>query len=303
MSGVTPGVRPIVEPKSGSSYTQVLAGQPLMGLVAGLAAIFIGYVIIFPSLAGVVTYFGWLARGKPGDYQTFTTNALNFGYPEGMAAGFISIAVFIPLALLMMRFVNMRRPVWLSSVQPGMRWRYLIVVVIVAAVVLNIAYWLTSGRTDFHWAPAPKVWLWLAMIVVLGPLQAAGEEYLFRGYLMQVVGSVIKQPWIVVGASGVVFTALHGTQNVPLLLDRFAFGAVMGALVVLTGGLEAAIAAHAVNNVFAFGYAALSGGVAGARTLTEVSWATAGTNILAYVVIGVIAWRFGVMMKVAVKSA
>ena len=295
------------EPQSGSGYTRVLAGQTLeqtlMNLVVGVAAIFVAYIIIFPSLGGVITYFGWLARGKPGDYQTYSTAALSFQYPEGMVAAFISIAVFIPLALLMMRFVHQRRTVWLSSVQPGMRWRYLFVVAVAAAIVLNVVYWLTSGRTDFHWAPAPRVWLWLAMIIVLGPLQAAGEEYMFRGYLMQVIGSAIKQPWIVVGVSGVVFAAVHGTQNLPLLLDRFAFGAVMGALVVLTGGLEAAIATHAVNNVFAFGYAALSGGVASARTLTEVSWATAGTNIVAYLVIGVIAWRVGVMMKVAVKSA
>jgi len=274
-----------------------------MGLVAGLAVIFVGYVVVFPSVAGVITYFGWLARGKPGGYQSFSTNALNFSYPEGMAASFLSIAVFIPLALLMMRYVNLRRPVWLSSVQPGMRWRYLIVVAIVAAVVLNAAYWLTSGRTDFHWAPTPGVWVWLVMIVLLGPLQAAGEEYLFRGYLMQVIGSVIKQPWIVIGASGVVFAAVHGVQNVPLLMDRLAFGCMMGALVVLTGGLEAAIAAHAVNNVFAFGYAALSGSLVGARTLTEVSWTTAGTNMLAYAVIAAVAWRVGMVMRVAVTSA
>lgn len=298
----TPFMRPAVDPVSGARYTQVIAGEPLMSLLAGVSAMALGFFIIYPLLQGAITWIGWAARGKPGAFQDFLTAASAYQYPEGMLGSFLALGLFIPLTMFMIRFTHQRRTVWLASLQPGMRWRFLLACVLVSVVVLNVAYWATSGRTDFHWNPAPNTWVWLLIIVLLGPLQAAGEEYLFRGYLMQLLGSVLSRPWLVVLISGVLFTVVHGWQNMPLMLDRFAFGCVMGALVVLTGGLEAAIAAHAVNNVFAFGYATLSNTLTDARTINETSWAIAGTNILAYLVIGVIVWRIGIYMRVAVKT-
>ena len=50
----------------------------------------------------------------------------------------------------------------------------------------------------------------------------------------------------------VVFALLHGTQNLPLFADRLVFGLLAGLLVWRTGGLEAGIAAHVINNVFAY---------------------------------------------------
>jgi membrane protease YdiL (CAAX protease family) len=42
------------------------------------------------------------------------------------------------------------------------------------------------------------------------------------------------------------------TQNLPLFVDRLAFGLLAAILVWRTGGLEAGIAAHVVNNVCAY---------------------------------------------------
>lgn len=291
----------LVRPEPGVDYTRVLAGvgqRPTDALV-GLVAIAIWYVLLNPLITSVIVGVGWLLRRRPMAYADFSSAALNYQYPDGLAAGFVALAVFVPLAFALVRIVHRRDAAWLSSVRPGARWRYLIAVAGVAAVVMNVVYWVTSGRTDFHWGPQNNTWLWLGVVVVLAPLQAAGEEYLFRGYLMQVIGAVVRQKWVVVVVSALVFTAMHGTQNLPLLLDRFAFGALMGALVVLTGGLEASIAAHAVNNLFAFGYAVLSGSVADALSITEVSWAAAGANVLAYAVVAVGAWGVARAMGLA----
>ena len=52
----------------------------------------------------------------------------------------------------------------------------------------------------------------------------------------------------------VLFALAHGLgQSVPIFFDRLAFGLVAGLLVVLTGGLEAGIAMHVLNNWVAFG--------------------------------------------------
>jgi uncharacterized protein len=44
----------------------------------------------------------------------------------------------------------------------------------------------------------------------------------------------------------------HGPPDVSTFLDRFAVGLAASAVVWLTGGLEAAIALHAVNNIVVF---------------------------------------------------
>ena len=54
----------------------------------------------------------------------------------------------------------------------------------------------------------------------------------------------------------ILFALAHGLgQSAPIFFDRFAFGLVAGTLVILTGGLEAGIAMHVLNNWLAFGLA------------------------------------------------
>ena len=113
----------------------------------------------------------------------------------------------------------------------------------------------------------------LALIVILTtPLQAAGEEYAFRGYLTQAVGSITRSTWLAVLLPALVFAAVHGAQNVPLFFDRFMFGVIAGWLVIRTGGLEAGIALHVLNNLLAFGFALTFGDITESLQVSEVSW-------------------------------
>jgi membrane protease YdiL (CAAX protease family) len=109
---------------------------------------------------------------------------------------------------------------------------------------------------------------WMLVVVLLTtPLQSAAEEYVFRGYLSQAIAGWVRHPQagaLVAGLlSALLFAAAHGAQDPLTFLDRFAFGLAASALVWLTGGLEAAIVLHAVNNVLIFVLAgALGEGVA-----------------------------------------
>ena len=74
-------------------------------------------------------------------------------------------------------------------------------------------------------------WGFLVVIVLTSPIQAAAEEIFFRGYLMQALGSLVARPWFGVVVSSVVFALLHGVQNLPLFVDRLAFGLLAALLV------------------------------------------------------------------------
>jgi hypothetical protein len=65
----------------------------------------------------------------------------------------------------------------------------------------------------------------------------------------------------VVAVPAILFALAHGTQDFPIFVDRLAFGITAGILVVATGGLEAGIAQHVVNNLLAFGLALFFGDI------------------------------------------
>jgi membrane protease YdiL (CAAX protease family) len=184
-----------------------------------------------------------------------------------------------------------------------MRWRLLLFTVPVALVVFNVTYWMSSSDTieigpQGHWV------LWILLILLTTPLQAAGEEFLFRGYLMQILGALMPWRWVVVLISAGVFTLMHGfSQNLAIATTRFGFGVLMGALLLLTGGLEAGIAAHAVNNVLAFGYAAVSPqGMASVRASNTTTWDIAAWNLGAYALVGLAAYAIARWLRAADRT-
>ena len=69
-----------------------------------------------------------------------------------------------------------------------------------------------------------------------------------------------------------------------MFFDRFAFGVVAGILVIATGGLEAGIAYHVLNNLLAFAMGLFFGDMSEALNPTGGSW----TDVLVSLVKSVI---------------
>ena len=136
-------------------------------------------------------------------------------------------------------------------------------------------------------------------MLLLTPLQAAGEEYAFRGYLTQALGGLFRSTWFAVLLPALVFALAHGVgQSLPVFFDRFAFGVLAGLLVVRTGGLEAGIAAHVANNVTSFLLAALTSSMAEVRAITEVTWVVAAWDIARFALFTGLAWLLASRMSV-----
>jgi len=175
--------------------------------------------------------------------------------PVGLLYTNLTLAGLIPVATMATWAAFGWRPRWVSSVAPGLRRSWLLrcwLIALASFTVLTGGLELLGGYT---WTPEPR-WGWLVVVVLLTtPLQAAGEEYLFRGWIPQLVGSMIPGPVVgaVVGGavSSGLFALAHGQQDPWLFADRYAFGAVACWLVWRTGGLEAGIALHGANNLVA----------------------------------------------------
>lgn len=273
-------------PADGVPYPLVLRNaetvwwRSLLGALFGLSL----YLLLVTLVSQLVVRVAWTVT-HPVDYRTFYAQAQAYERPIGLFAANLGIATLIPISLALVLIIHHARTHWLFSVRPGMRWRYLLVCLGVSAVVFvgiqaAIEQYAPSGRV----APQPGFALFLAVIVLTSPVQAAAEEIFFRGYLMQALGSAVARPWFGVVTSALVFALLHGTQNLALFVNRLAFGLLAGLLVWLVGGLEAGIAAHILNNLVAFGWAGLTTGIAALRTVQALTWTQSGIQILAFVV-------------------
>ncbi len=223
--------------------------------------------------------------------------------PLFLLANNLLLAAGIPLAMLAIWIGHGWRPRWVASVAGGMRWRWLVVTSAVALAVQVVA---TSGASSPWTASRPGVgtnvvWL-LVVVLVTTPLQAAGEEYFFRGWLTQTVGSWVRGALVsavlTAALASTLFALAHGSQNLWLFVDRFAFGLLASYLTWRTGGLEAAIGAHAVNNIVVFVPTILTGGMASALTATDVPAWVVGADVAVMVVVGVVVVRLADRMGI-----
>ncbi|MCI1748419.1 MAG: CPBP family intramembrane metalloprotease [Acidipropionibacterium sp.] len=292
------------DPQPGVDYSQVLVTRTegwLPGLV-GIAGAMLGYALVVPVVLQLLLGLGWLVTGRSEPFSRYATAGQNFETIWGLCSTHLALACLIPVVLLLARYLHHRSPRWVWSVQPGLRVRFMLVVMVVAAVVLNLSQVLSRdlGHTAFH---APHLWwLWLLAILLTSPLQAAAEEVFFRGYLMNCLGALGANKWLSVIGSALIFALFHGTQNLWLFIDRFSFGLAAGALVLVTGGLEAGIAAHIVNNLFAFGYAVFLGGAAQAKGVVSMGAVDALWDVGGFVGVALAAWWIGRAMHLARRT-
>ena len=197
----------------------------------------------------------------------------------------LSLALLIPCAMFAVWAAHRVNPGILASVTGRFRWGWfakcfgLAVLLISATAVISSL--TDSGSTPEHTASSTGTFITLSLIIVLTtPLQAAGEEFAFRGYLGQAIGAWVKFPIVSMIITSTAFALAHGGQSAPLFLDRFGFGMVAAYLVLRTGGLEVSIALHTVNNLAALLTAAAFSDFSSQLVSPDAPWALIGIDVI-----------------------
>lgn len=268
-----PGVRDVEYQQLFRAGRQPMWAWSLLGLFA-VAVLFLVVNAIVVVLGFAVYY---AATGVPTDQLQDRLTALadtDLTTPASLLFVHLVLVLAIPEVWAVTRVVNGLRPGWVTSVAPKVRWTWLLVsfgvsvVTLVASIVLA-ALLPTSGEGEDLGGGVNDVTTttiqFLLVIVLLTPFQAIAEEYVFRGYLTQAFGGLATRLWVSralgVVVPAVLFALAHGVQDLPVFIDRLAFGLTAGILVIATGGLEAGIAQHIVNNLLAFGLALFLGDI------------------------------------------
>ena len=178
--------------------------------------------------------------------------------PAFFIANNIAVAGLIPLSILLNRLIFGQRAGWLSSVAGRFRWRWLLWCLLVVGLpwlALYLILALLAPGTGADVTLTGSVIIVLALTLVTTPMQSAGEEWAFRGFIPRCIAAMVPNATVglVLAAtvSSAIFMLSHLAADPWLNGFYFCLGLIFTALAWRSGGLEAAVALHAVNNVSA----------------------------------------------------
>jgi membrane protease YdiL (CAAX protease family) len=225
--------------------------KPIVELVVFLIVLFALWFLLMPEIYDLV---GPDENGAPG--------IIKLG---------LTLACLTPASLLAARIVGRpARSLFSIELRWRTRWFLLCCAVTLAFIAVSTAVGLAvPGGPERGGFVGWDRFVPLAIAVVLViPLQATGEEFVFRATLMQAFGAWIPWAWVSIVITAVGFGAVHA-----LPLEGFiaitTFGLVAGWLTIRTGGIEAATALHVMNNVSFFLLDAATG--RGDKWVTELN--------------------------------
>lgn len=280
-------------------------------VVGALLAGFVGFIVVPVLWLVVFVLVGVVFIDRDPEQFMEEVSGLASMTPWTMAFLFLTLASLIPTVWAVNKLMHGLGLGWVTSVFGRMRWKYFLVCLGLAVLALAATLMVSAltpqdamdvGPTEVN--DFTRTTLdFLLLVVLLVPLQAAGEEYLFRGYLTQACGGLFSAPWVsrtvAVVVPAFLFALAHGAQDPPIFFDRLAFGLVAGVLVIVTGGLEAAIAMHVLNNYVAFSLALAFTDMDTALQPTAGTWWTLPSTLTQSFVYLALAWWAGRKMGLA----
>jgi len=170
---------------------------------------------------------------------------------------FIGLIAFI----MLIRPLNQRNLMCTINGTDNFRWdRFFIsalVWLIISALYLYVYMKLDPLNFKVNNRSLPTLIPLILMSVLFIPFQAAFEEVIFRGYMMQGFAVLARNKWVPLIMTSIFFGLMHimnpevsefgfGTMMPQYIL----FGLIFGLITILDDGIEAAMGAHAANNIF-----------------------------------------------------
>jgi membrane protease YdiL (CAAX protease family) len=173
-------------------------------------------------------------------------------------------------------------------------------------LALYLIFYLKLDPENFTVNNKTSSLILLSIVSVLFiPFQAAFEELLFRGYLMQGFAALIKNRWFPVIMTSILFGLMHGFNPeikefgfFTMMPQYITFGMIFGIITILDDGIEAAMGAHTANNIFLCIMVTNRSSALQTRALYEQFNIHPWTEFMALVITGII---FVLILKIIFK--
>lgn len=202
----------------------------IITLILGALIVAVFYLIMGPDF--IISIFKGGAESLNTSMNIFFTDLI--------------IIAFIPSLYLASKIVKDRSFSSYSSSRGGWNFRLyfkaLIIPVILYIIYLGAESLILGSEGTSHFSIA-----FLAVLLISVPLQCIAEEYIFRGIIMQTLGSWIGIPLIAIVIQAIIFTLGHGYDALGLL-ETLVLGIAYGFFAWKTNGIEISSALHTANN-------------------------------------------------------
>ncbi len=225
-----------------------------------LAAILFAVLYLLVSMALVMFVAAGSGVGLEGAVGSAPSNIFSGGYDDMDLANawqtvvnLGSVAMMIPALWLTTKIVRDRPFTSYSSSRGGWShkafWRTMPVAFICISVPIVI--WELFHEHHINDYQMRFTLASFLVLTVLGPLQCMAEEYVFRGLLMQTLGSWFRLPVIAVVLQSCLFAALH-PYDIYGKVGILASGMVFALTAWIGRGIEVSAAYHICNNMTIF---------------------------------------------------
>jgi len=172
----------------------------------------------------------------------------------------IPLAVLLVILLLFVKYLHQRTVVSLITSRFKIDWNRVIYAFVlwlaISIVFISIAFFTDSENLIWNFKPIPFFILVIISLLFI-PLQTSFEELLFRGYLMQGIGILVKNRWFPLLATSVLFGLLHSLNpeveklGYGVMVFYIGTGFLFGIVTLMDEGTEIALGLHAANNIVA----------------------------------------------------
>ena len=190
--------------------------------------------------------------------QIIQTEIASKGVNRFFIENMIPFAVGLCLLLFWVKYMHQQTITSLTTSRKKIDWNRVLFSFLIWSGITTLLTLVSyfSSPASFVWNFKPIPFLVFAIFaIILIPIQTSFEEYLFRGYLMQGIGSVAKNKFIPFITTSFLFGIMHIANpeieklGYIVLVYYIGTGLLLGILTLMDDGMELALGFHAANNL------------------------------------------------------
>ncbi|MDG1039705.1 MAG: CPBP family intramembrane metalloprotease [Polaribacter sp.] len=201
-----------------------------------------------------------------GDMQHFIKAAETTFMEIGMNSSlflFLMIFTFIVALLILylcVKYIHKKKFVSIVTSRVKIDWKRVFYAFIlwgsISVISIFVGMYLTPEDYIWNFKPMPFFTLLIVSFLFL-PFQTSAEELIFRGYLMQGLGTLVRNRWFPLIATSVIFGLMHGMNpeieklGYEVMIFYIGTGFFYGITTLMDEGTELALGLHASNNIVA----------------------------------------------------
>lgn len=208
--------------------------------------VFIISLIITAVLGGVIFLVSYLGFGM--EFTKFLIGGGIEGLNSPLPIIFTDLIIFmfVPSLYIASKIVGDRPFSSYSSSRGGWNLKLYLKALIIPVILYVIFGYLDIAINGGKGTYQVSI-LFLITLLIAVPLQSIAEEYIFRGILMQTLGSWFNIPVLAIILQAIIFALFHGYNSFGFF-EMLVNGLMWGFFTWKTAGLEVGSALHTANN-------------------------------------------------------